>query len=152
MSSCPSVTVYLPQPLARFSFLHLVTQPELEDLRLALARGGLPSDLDYKLQRLAEGSLGDRQIEQGCRSMIALIQAVYAGAFPSAAKSDCERLLRVLAYVRKDDDAIADYRSEGFVDDQQELRAVRFELGSLMQRFKEWRLRHQVPALWQARA
>jgi hypothetical protein len=57
-------------------------------------------------------------------------------------------LLRVLAYVRKDDDAIPDNRPDGFVDDQQEIRAMLNEMGGLLQSFKMWRLRHQVPEMW----
>jgi hypothetical protein len=60
----------------------------------------------------------------------------------------CERLLRVLAYVRKDDDSIPDYQPGGFVDDQQEVRKVDNKYHSLLESFKAWRLRHQVPALW----
>jgi len=50
--------------------------------------------------------------------------------------------------VRKDDDATPDYKPEGFADDQREARAVAMELDDLLQSFKEWRLRHQVPRMW----
>jgi hypothetical protein len=50
--------------------------------------------------------------------------------------------------VRKDDDAIADYKPGGFVDDQQEVRAATQQLGPLLTSFKAWRLRHQVPRMW----
>ena len=56
----------------------------------------------------------------------------------------------MLAYVRKDDDAIPDYLPSGFMDDQQEVRAAAMELGPLLQAFKAWRLCHLVPA-WGAR-
>ena len=58
-----------------------------------------------------------------------------------------ERLLRVLAYVRKDEDAIPDYTPEGFKDDQREMRAARVELSGMIQAFKAWPLRHQVPGI-----
>ena len=54
-----------------------------------------------------------------------------------------------VACVRKDDDAIPDYRPDGFVDDLQEVRAIARDLDSVLQNFKSWRLRHQVPAMWQ---
>ena len=48
----------------------------------------------------------------------------------------------------KDDDVIPDYRSDGFADDQQEVHAALIEFTPLLQAFKGWRLRHQVPVLW----
>jgi hypothetical protein len=54
----------------------------------------------------------------------------------------------VLAYVRKDDDAIADYKQNGFVDDQREVQAAAADLASLLNHFKSWHLCHQVPGLW----
>ena len=53
-----------------------------------------------------------------------------------------------VAYVRKDDDAIPDYRPKGFADDPQEVRVVTTQLSPLLQAFKAWRLRHQVPGMW----
>ena len=128
--------------------LHLVSAHELQDLRQKLARGQVPPDLEAKLIKLAGGDLVHRAIEQNCRTMIALLRAAHEGAFRKAVQEDCERLLRVLAYVRKDDDAVPDYRSDGFIDDQQEMRLVTRDLDSLLQNFKAWRLRHQVPAMW----
>ena len=109
----------------------------------------VPPDLEAKLIRLAKGDLISRAIEKNCRTIIALIQASQEGSFREANREERERLLRVLAYVRKDDDAICDYRPDGFVDDQQELRAVTTELQRLLQEFKAWRLCHQVPGMWQ---
>jgi hypothetical protein len=73
---------------------------------------------------------------------------VHHGSYSQATPEVCERLLRVLAYVRKDDDSIPDYQAGGFVDDQQEVRKADTEYRSLLESFKAWRLRHQVPALW----
>ncbi len=70
------------------------------------------------------------------------------GAFCGAARSDYEHLLRVLAYVRKNDDAIPDYLPNGFEDDLDELRAATAEMAGLMNSYKAWRLRRQVSANW----
>lgn len=129
-------------------FLHLVTPHELQELREALLDGRVPRDFEFKLCRLAEGSLLHRFLEQNSRLIIALLVAAYSGAFRDANRASLERLLRVLAYVRKDDDAKPDYRPDGFVDDQQEMRAVLNETGHLLQSFKMWRLRNQVPEMW----
>lgn len=133
---------------SRLSFLHLVTGEEMSALREALARGHVPADFEAKLNRLAQGSLLHRAVARHSRSFIALLQAVYDGSYTHAAPRFCERLLRVLAYVRKDDDCIPDYQPSGFVDDQQELRKADVEYRSLLEQFKAWRLRNQVPALW----
>ena len=134
----------------RHGLLHLVTVAELEALRRALVNSELPPDLEAKLVKLAGGSLAERFIEQNCRLFATLVLAAEAGSFPGAGVAAREKLLRVLAYVRKDDDAIPDYRPGGYADDQQEVRAATLELGSLLRAFKAWRLRHQVPALWNA--
>jgi hypothetical protein len=128
----------------------MVNAHELQELRAALAHGALPLDFQAKLARLAEGDLTHRFIEQNCRLFAALLVAARDGSFAAASRADCERLLRVLAYVRKDDDAIADYKPGGFMDDQREVRAATTELHPLLQSFKAWRLRHQVPGMWLA--
>ena len=131
-------------------FLHLVTPHELQQLRDALLKGRPPRDLEFKLARLAGGSLLHRFVEQNSRLIIALLVAAYDGSFSEASRPRLERLLRVLAYVRKEDDANPDYRPDGLVDDQQELRAVLNEMGDLLQSFKIWRLRNQVPEMWRS--
>jgi hypothetical protein len=128
--------------------LHLVTAFDLQELRAALARGQIPADLEVKLTRLAKGDLALRYIEKNCRTIIALLQASQDGSFREANSAEREQLLRVLAYVRKDDD-IADYLSNGFADDQYEMRHVAAALSHRLEEFKSWRLRHQVPAMWQ---
>lgn len=133
---------------ARMSFLYLVTDQDLQQMRNAVARGTMPPDFEAKLRKLAAGSLLHRSVEQNCRLFVALLMATHAGDFLEADDSECERLLRVLAYVRKDDDATPDYKPEGFADDQREVRAVAMELSALLQAFKAWRLRHQVPGMW----
>ena len=139
--------VFTIRPAAsRMSFLYLVTAEDLQQMRNAIARGTMPPDFEAKLRKLAAGSLLHRSVEQNCRLFIALLMAAHD--FVEADDSERERLLRVLAYVRKDDDAMPDYKSEGFADDQREVRAVAMELGALLQAYKEWRLRHQVPKMW----
>jgi hypothetical protein len=126
----------------------MVTFHELQNLREALAKGGVPPDLERKLARLAAGGLSHRFIEQNCRTIIELLLVSYEGLFRHISHHQRERLLRVLAYVRKEDDAVADYRPDGYNDDQQELRAALIELMPALQSFKAWRLQHQVPAMW----
>jgi len=129
-------------------FLNLVTTQELQQLREALLDGRPPRDLELKLTRLSNGSLLHRFVEQNSRLIISLLIAAYGGSFRDANRASLERLLRVLAYVRKDDDATPDQRPDGFVDDQQEIRAMLNEMGDLLQSFKLWHLRHQVPDMW----
>ena len=134
--------------MARPGLLYLVTTHDVQGLRSALAQGRLPADLETKLARLAGGSLSERYVEQNCRLIVALLLAAQQNSFTQATPADRERLLRVLAYVHKDDDAIPDYKPGGFFDDQQEVRAAAMELKPLLLDFKVWRLRHQVPEMW----
>src|SRR5438876_6487562 len=133
---------------SRPALLQWITPHELQSLRDALARGCLPPDFVGKLKRLKEGNLSHHFIEQNCRLFAALLVAMEEGSFREGGPAERERLLRVLAYVRKDDDAIPDYRPEGLDDDQREVRAAAVELADLLQAFKVWRLGFQVPALW----
>jgi hypothetical protein len=128
--------------------LQWITAHELEELRDALARGGLPPDFLGKLKRMKDGGLTHHFIEQNCRLFATLLMATENGSFREVGHIERERLLRVLAYVRKDHDAIPDYRPEGLTDDQLEMRAAILALDGLIQRFKAWRLRHQVPVMW----
>lgn len=143
-----AVVFTIPPAPAPLSFLYLVTAGELQQMRDAIARGAMPSDFEAKLKQLAGGNLLHAAVEQNCRLFIALLMTAHAGDFAEAVPSECERLLRVLAYVRKDDDAVPDYKPDGFADDQREVRAATVELAGLLQAYKQWRLRHQVPRLW----
>jgi hypothetical protein len=133
---------------AALSALHLVSSQDLQALRDALDRGQIPSDLQAKLARLAGDSLTHHFIERNSRLFIALLLAVQDGSFRGGTPTQRERLLQVLAYVRKDDDAIPDSKPGGFADDHQEVRAATAELEQLLEEFKRWRLRHQVPKIW----
>lgn len=134
--------------VSRPALLHWITPHELEALREALSRGCLPPDFLGKLKKLSKGDLSGHFIEQNCRLFAALLVAAEDGSFRAGSPAEREQLLRVLAYVRKDDDATPDYRPDGFADDQREMRAATVELGALLRAFKAWRLRHQVPAMW----
>ena len=138
----------LPLPLVRAGLLHSITPHEIQALRDALAHKAVPPDLEMKLGLLAKGDLVERFVAQNSRLFIALLHAVADGSFGVATPAEHERLLRVLAYVRKDDDEIPDYKPRGFFDDQQEVRAAVTELSPLLQTFKAWRLTHQVPQMW----
>jgi hypothetical protein len=125
-----------------------ITVHDLEALREALVRGSLPYDFLVKLRGLAEGELSHRFIEQNCRLFAALLLAAEEGVFRGVTTTERERLLRVLAYVRKDEDATPDRLAGGFADDQREILAATVELGDLLRTFKAWRLRYQVPVMW----
>jgi uncharacterized membrane protein YkvA (DUF1232 family) len=135
-------------PWSRPSSLHVVSAHDLRDLRAALASGKLPLDLHTKLGKLASESLAHRFVEQNCRLFLALLMAAQKGSFAEASPADLVRLLKVLAYVRRDEDMIPDYLPGGYTDDLREVRAATTELSDLLGSFKAWRLRHQVPALW----
>ena len=138
-----------PIPMNRDAgFLHMVSDRELHELRNALMDGKLPPDLQAKLLHLAGDGLIHRFIAQNSRLIVSLLLAAYGGSFHEAHEACLERLLRVLAYVRKNDDAIPDCTAGGFADDQQEMRAAITEFAGLLDSFKAWRLRYQVPEMW----
>src|SRR5882762_4648054 len=97
-------------PTPNSGFLHLITAHELEDLCRGLDRAELPPDFEAKLTRLAGDNILHCSVEQNCRLFIALLRAARDGSFRDVGRADQERLLRVLAYVRRDDDAIPDYK------------------------------------------
>lgn len=137
---------------SRPALLQWITPQEVEALREALARGCPPPDFHRKLRGLAGGDLCAVFIEQNCRWFAELLLATEDGSFRQGSQAERERLLRVLAYVRKEQDAIPDYLPGGLKDDQWEVRAAAVELADLLHAFKAWRLRHQVPAMWSDRA
>jgi hypothetical protein len=132
----------------RMALLDRLTVHDLEALREALVRGSLPQDFLIKLRVLAGGDISHRFIEQNCQLFAALLVAVEEGSFSSVTPAERERILRVLAYVRKEEDAVPDRLVGGFADDQREILAATVELSGLIQAFKAWRLRHQVPMMW----
>jgi hypothetical protein len=158
MKSWRSSTVENPAPyqvrwgaqtsMVHAGLLHLVTPHDVQALRSALAIGSLPLDFEVKLNRLRRGEIIHRYVEQNSRLIFELLLASLDGSFNGATPVQREHLLRLLAYVRKDDDAIPDYLSNGFTDDQQAVHAAASELAPILQAFKAWRLRHQVPKMW----
>jgi hypothetical protein len=146
----PAVTAERNRPLTQPSLLHLINSEEVEAMRKALASGIVPTDFEAKLDRLSGRGLLHQFVADNCRSFVRLLLADHPSPFHQATPAERERLLRVLAYVRKENDAIADYKPNGFQDDLQEVRAVTSDFAPLLQSFKEWRLRHQVPELWRA--
>jgi hypothetical protein len=128
--------------------LHRITEQEWRALELSLDGGHVPADLAAKLARLNRDHLGHRHLERHCRLFLELLEASRERMFPGLSASQRQRLLLALAYVRKDEDAIPDYRPDGFTDDQSEVRAIAQELQPLLQAFKQWRLEHVVPRLW----
>lgn len=131
-----------------FDPLVLVTHDEVAQMINAGLRMQLPSDFEQKLQKLKNGDLQQARIEQNCRIFFALLTAALAGDFSEATRQEIEQLARVLAYVRKEDDMIPDFRALGFTDDYQEVRMTAANYADLLQHFKQWRLRNQVPGLW----
>jgi hypothetical protein len=127
---------------------HWVSASDLAQLASALGQGCVPPDLEDKLGRLRKGSVGCQFLEKQCGVIIALLRASMDGSFRKTTPAELKRLLWVLAYVRKDEDAIADYQAGGFADDQEEMRNLTHALQPLLHEFKDWRLQHQVPAMW----
>src|SRR5262249_22892295 len=101
-----SLSLEMSQP----GVLQWVSAQEVNELEHAISRGNLPADLERKLKELSGESLLHKSVEQTCRLFIALIQAAMQGIFRRATEAEKERILRVLAYVRKDEDAIPDYK------------------------------------------
>ncbi len=128
----------------------MVTPEEMNALRHALDQGTAPPDLRAKLARLRKDNLREHYLKQRSDLLIGLLSAAQACEFRLATPEDRERLLRVLAYVRKDDDAIPDSLPDGFTDDHDLMRQVCCELKSVLGRYQAWHLACRVPRLWQA--
>lgn len=129
--------------------LHLVSEQEVATLQAALACGRTPLDLQAKLAALGGEDLVKHQVRRKTLLFLTLLVAVSEQSFRDITNAQYERLLRVVAYVRKDDDAIPDTRAEdGFDDDLDQIRAAVRELSEVLDRFTRWRLTHQVPGLW----
>ena len=137
-------------PVPGPGLLHLISSEELVDMRRAIASSVLPVEFAAKLDRLSRQGLLHQFIAESCHDFIRLLIASQFGGFGSVTPAIRERLLRVLAYVRKENDAIPDFKPRGLEDDLREVRAATSELGGLLRRFKEWHLQHAVPAMWPA--
>jgi hypothetical protein len=150
--SCLEITgqsaLHQPTCFSAASALQFLTPDDLEEMQTAISKGALPPDFETKLLRLANDTLLHQFVEQNCRLFAGLLVGAHASSFTDATADDQARLLRVLAYVRKENDHIPDYKPGGFMDDLREVRAAATELNEVLQAFKVWRLRHQVPSLW----
>ena len=131
-----------------FNPLQLVGADEIQAILAAVRRGELPADFQSKLGRLRFGDLRQSAIEQHCRLFFEMLLACHGGDFHDLTVEQFELVARVLAYVRKENDVIPDYLPLGFTDDHQEVRAASSELSTVLQGFKAWRLKNQVPSLW----
>ena len=138
------------QPKTSLAALDMVTAHELDNLRQALRSETLPLDLRAKLARLRTDDPREHFLKQRSALLIGLLTAVETGEYRLAAPEDREQLLRVLAYLRKDADAIPDSLQGGFADDHDLMRQVCNELKPVLDRYKSWHLARRVPLLWQA--
>jgi hypothetical protein len=128
--------------------LQLLGPDEVKAILGAVQRGELPADLQSKLGRLRLGDLQETAIEQHCRIFFEMLLAFQSGSFHGLDPAQAAAIAKVIAYVRKEDDVIPDYLPRGYTDDHQEVRNTAMELATVLQTFKAWRLRHQVPSLW----
>lgn len=129
-----------------------ITADDIVRMEAALEGEALPWDFEEKLRRLAAGDLLHSSIAQNCRLFLSVCRAARSGAFKIPTSAAYERLLTVLAYVRKHDDVIPDDERDGFTDDFHFVKSTASELHGLLEQFKTWRLRNEVPFLWQQRA
>lgn len=127
-----------------------ISQDEKQAMLGAVTGLALPWDFEQKLARLAKGDLRDSAIEHSCRLYFSLLRAAAVDGFTLKPES-IDHLATVLAYVRKEDDLIPDWLPGGFSDDYLEVRAANAAMAGLLQDYKIWRLRHQVPGLWAPR-
>jgi hypothetical protein len=128
----------------------MVTGAELETLCDALHHEQIPPDLRAKLDRLRVDDPREYYLKQQSLLLASLLMSPAARGFCSLHPRDCERLLRMLAYVRKDDDAIPDTWPDGMTDDHDLMRLTCTELHEALNTFKSWHLLHRVPLLWHA--
>lgn len=131
--------------------LNLVTQAEMDALGDSLGRGHMPADLVAKLGRLSVDDPRELYLKQQSLILGWLLTSPVAQAFCRVGPRESERLLRMLAYVRKDEDAIPDTWPGGMVDDHDLMRMACSEFRKVLDTFKAWHLSHRVPALWQER-
>ena len=124
--------------------LHLLTEGEVEDLRRNIAEGLTPTDLQRKLNGLSEVDLVQYDLQRKARIIVCLLAAIREGGFGPAPLECEEHLLHVVAYLRKDNDAIPDQGPEGgWVDDLAEMREAWAEHREIITRFNDWRLKQQ---------
>jgi hypothetical protein len=111
----------------------------------------VPADLRAKLERLRTDNPKEYYLKQQSLLLASLLMSPAAREFCLLRPNVCERLLRMLAHVRKDDDAIPDTWPGGMADDHDLMRLICTELREALDRFKAWHLSRRVPLLWSAR-
>ena len=132
--------------------LEMVTAEEMEALCDALHQDHLPPDLRAKMDRLRTNDPKEFYLKQQSLLLASLLMSSAALGFCSLRPQVCRRLLRMLAYVRKDDDAIPDTWPGGMADDHDLMRLTCTELREALETFKAWHLSQRVPLLWNAPA
>jgi len=132
--------------------LDLVTAREMETLCRDLAQGRIPLDLQAKVSVLRVDDPMEFFLKRQSELLLAFLMAPEASQYCRIRPDDCRRLLRMLAYVRKDDDAIPDTCPGGFVDDHDLMRMTCRELDQVLDAFKAWHLSRRVALLWNGSA
>lgn len=126
----------------------MVTQAEMETLCDSLHQDHVPADLQAKLDRLRTNDPKELYLKQQSLLLASLLMSPAAQGFCTLRPGVCERLLRMLAYVRKDDDAIPDTWPGGMADDHDLMRLICTELRDALETFKAWHLSRRVPLMW----
>ena len=130
----------------------MVTEAEIKALNEALDQGHLPADLRAKLGGLRTDDPRELYLKRQSLLLGSLLMSPAAVAYCRLHPRVGERLLRMLAYVRKDDDVIPDTWSGGMADDHDLMRLTCRELREVLDTFKAWHLARRVPSLWNADA
>jgi hypothetical protein len=130
----------------------LITPYEVSSLREVLREGRVPWDLLHKLHRLRSDDYKEHYLQRQSWVLLSLLLAAGEQGFKDISLWDRERLIRMMAYVRKDEDAIPDSMPHGYDDDHDLMRMTCAQLGPVLEAFKAWHLLRQVPKLWQTQA
>lgn len=126
----------------------MVTREELESLELVLAQGYLPADLLAKLERLRDDDARELYLKQQSQTLGRLLLSIAASEYHQARPVEAKRFLRMLAYVRKEQDLIPDYLPNGMRDDHDLMRTTCAEFREALTRFKAWHLSRHVPMMF----
>jgi len=132
--------------------LEMVTKAEMESLCDSLHQDHVPADLRAKLDRLRTDDPKELYLKQQSLLLASLLMSPAARDFCSLRPNVCQRLLRMLAYVRKDDDAIPDTWPGGMADDHDLMRMTCTEYREALETFKAWHLSRRVPLMWNTHA
>jgi hypothetical protein len=128
----------------------MVTEAEVQVLGAALRRGHVPPDLVAKLGRLRTDDPKELYLQKQSLILEWLLMSPAAREGCRLGPREGDRLLRMLAYVRKDEDAIPDTWPGGMADDHDLMRLTCAEFREVLDAFKAWHLSRRVPTLWRA--